>query len=137
MPATNYAKNQQLNHEIRGEAYAGLSSSWYIGFSLSTIEEDGSGILEPVDIGYRRVPVPRTTAFWVEATSGSLTNSSPIVFPQSTQHWGTIKEIFIANNPTLSGSYIWFHKQLDTPMAILDGTKITIPAYAIAIDRQE
>ena len=142
MPATSYAINKELNSEFRSGSsiqYTGLPTYWYIGLSLSTIDADGNGVSEPSDRGYRRVQVPRSVQYWTEAIGGYLTSASPIVFPQSTAHWGTVKEVFISSSGAVgtSGSYIWFHKELDSPMAVLDGTKITIPAKAIAINRKE
>lgn len=148
MPATNYAINKELTSEFKSGSSASYpagslptanTGKWYIGLSLSTIDDEGNGVLEPKDRGYKRVGILRASSAWTNPTSGSLTNTSAIVFPQSTEHWGTIKEIFISTSPTVrtSGSYIWFHKEIDPPMAILDGTKITIPANAIAITRKE
>ena len=137
MASTNYAKNQQLNHALRSVNYNTMPAYWYIGLSLSTIDETGDGVLEPTDKAYKRVPVVATTAGWTTASSGSLVNKTTITFPQSTQHWGTVKEVFIASHSKLSGSYIWFHEAIDPPLAILDGTKLTIPASAIALDREE
>jgi len=141
MPATNYAISKELNSEFRSYTSGSYISwpNWYIGVSLSEIDNDGFGVLEPTDRGYRRVAVPRNATYWTAPSDGSLKNATSIVFPQSTRHWGTIKEIFISSSSEVgtSGSYIWFHKKLDQPIAVLDGTKITIPQNAILIDRKE
>lgn len=143
MPATNYAINSELNSEFRSGSASGSyieeGISWYIGLSLSEIDDDGEGVLEPERGGYRRVTVPRTAGYWTEPTSGSLTTASSVVFPRSTEHWGTIEEVFISSSSSVgtSGSFIWFHEQLDIPISVLRGEKITIPANAIAINRKE
>lgn len=143
MPATNFAINNELNSEFRSGtsgSYPGdLPENWYIGLSLSEITDDGEGVLEPTTGGYKRVAVPRTIGYWTPPTSGSLTNASPIEFPFSTEHWGTVQEVFISSSSSVgySGSYIWFHSELETPTAILKGTKLTIPSNAILIDRKE
>lgn len=141
MPATNYAINNELNSEFRSYISGSYISwsNWYIGLSLSEIDDDGEGVLEPAIGGYKRVPVPRDADNWVAPVSGSLTSASPIVFPRSTEHWGTVKEVFISSSSSVgtSGSYIWFHNLLEIPIAVLSGAKITIPAQAIAINRKE
>lgn len=143
MPATNFAINNELNSEFRSGANAsypeGLPQNWYIGLSLSEITDDGEGVLEPTTGGYKRVAVPRTASYWTEPSSGSLVNSTTIEFPFSAEHWGTVQEVFISSSSSVgySGSYIWFHSELETPMAILKGTKLTIPSNAILIDRKE
>lgn len=143
MPATNYAKEKELNYEFKNisssGSYVPTTNKWYIGLSLYTIDEDGNGVYEPIDNGYKRVPIQRTPSYWTDASDGSLTNGCAVVFPQSTRHWGTIKEVFVSSSSKVgtSGSYIWFHCPLETPMAVLDGTKITIPKYAISLNRKE
>lgn len=143
MPATNYAINNELNAEFRSGTGGGYSpalpNSWYIGLSLSEISDDGIGVLEPSGGGYMRVGLTRGTSHWTTVTSGSLSNNIDVVFPYSTKHWGTIQEIFISSSSRVgtSGSYIWFHSKLETPMSVISGTKITIPKSAIAINRKE
>lgn len=148
MPATKYAINKTLNRIFRQEPYASttpgtmpFTNNWYLGLSLTPIDDDGNGVTEPKDRAYARVPLPRTTgAIWTSGSTtppGSVTNKSAITFKQTTQHWGTIQEIFLATHPTSFGSSIWFHAKLEPAIPILDGTKIVIPANSIKINRQE
>lgn len=150
MPATNYAINKTLNRKFRHEPY-GLTNYnyWYIGLSLGDIDQYGNGVMEPTDKAYKRIRVSAyangSSIFTSVSATGIVTNTSPISFNQSSQHWGTIKEVFISAYPAATSvpssnaplDDIWFHHPLVDPIPVLDGTKITIPANAMRFIRIE
>lgn len=140
MTATNYAINKTLRKKFYKENY-NLGANWYIGLSRAYISSNGGGALEPSDISYKRIKVPRDSASWnVDSTSGKVSNKISITFPTSQVDWGTIKEVFIIDADLESGKNedgnVWFHSILEPEVPILAGTTITFPPNSIFAIRE-
>lgn len=138
MPATNHAIHQSLDYSFRGISYT-LPTSFYLGVSMADIDSNGLGFSEPDDPSYSRQEMPRNSATWTEATaSGSslcaIYNAVPVQFKKSSEHWGTVREIFLSSGS--SGSEIWYHQALDPTVPILEETLVTFPIESIKLARK-
>ena len=94
----------------------------YVGLSSTPINEDGTGITEPVGMGYARVPLDNNLTTWNSATAGTLTesvksNAINIDFPEATDIWGIMTHFFIAEDP--SGGNIIGYGELNEPREIV------------------
>lgn len=74
---------------------------WYIGYSTSSINEDGTGVVEPTDPAYERVAVPNNIDNWENTTVGTgRQNSLDIEFEPATVDQGTIVSCGLFDTPT-------------------------------------
>lgn len=62
--------------------------TYWIGLSTTTPLADGSGVTEPDDTSYRRMPILNYNLSYTEAADGlSSANTNAIFFPASTKRW--------------------------------------------------
>jgi hypothetical protein len=87
------------NSQFGGGAITGVApGTWYVGLSVSSPGNDGSGFIEPVGGAYVRVAVPNTAASWPAASVGAdgltrKTNGVKITWPNPTGSWGQITHV--------------------------------------------
>lgn len=106
----------------------------YLGLSTSTINNDGTGYTEPSSgYGYARVAITNTKSYWTTAASGVLSNSATITFPQSTNSWGTITYVFIADSATLGSGNILYFDVLSPSRVVQPNTTVLLSAGAVTI----
>ena len=107
MSFTDGTEKKILDHVFGGESYA-RPATLQVGLSLAEIQEDGSGITEPLG-GYERVSIPNDDTAWnaamtdVEDDRGVKTNKIAIEFPEATSDWGMITHFFLADGDTVLG----------------------------------
>ena len=94
----------------------GLPSNYYVGLSTTKIFADGSGKTEPYLMGYSRVKVINTKAYFTYSIGGEVFNAKLIAFPIATDSWGLITHIFLSDSAT--GGNIWYYDALGTPKKI-------------------
>ena len=129
---TNFAANKILDYNFGSASYS-IPSTWYIGLSTTTINQDGLGATEPVGAGYLRVGVAnnKVTGFSVASLS-KLYNLQQIAFPESTASWGTITYVFLSDAQT--GGNIWFFEALNPSRQVGAQTQVIFPASRLEIN---
>lgn len=66
-------------------------ATWYIGISVTSINENGSGVQEPTDPAYSRVAITNNTTNWTNTSTGTgRQNNVDIEFPAASTDQGTI-----------------------------------------------
>lgn len=96
---SDYLENAVLNMLFGNTAYT-VPVTLYVGLSTTAINDDGTGITEPVGNNYARVAVTNTTVSWNTSTAGTLSNKIRFEFPKATASWGIITYMFIADAAT-------------------------------------
>ncbi|GEM_PF-4681725 len=139
MASTYYFENILLNYLFRARAIDGgeLPSNLYFGLGLSTSTpvESGSlaGLIEPSASDYYRVAITRNLSNFTAASSGSLTNTVPIEFLESTTNWGTIKYIFLANTQVKGTGNVLWYSEISPTRSIESNTVLSIPISGLVI----
>lgn len=115
---------------------SGSPTTWYIGLSTTTPNDDGTSFTEPVGGSYARVAMTNNgTNFPSATTVGGITykrNGTAITWPNPTGNWGTAVAwgAFLA----ASGGSPRYTNLLDTPVAIKSGnTPVEFAASALEL----
>lgn len=140
MSFTIHAINMMLNYEFRNIPFNGFGSSLYAGLSLSEIDNYGNGVLEPNDINYQRVAIPRNYTRDNNAWGDYLNNEKKLkiglAFTKSDREWGNIIELFISTSGDTGSdnSTVLYHQKINPLTYIGSNTTFIIPANSIAIE---
>ena len=129
MGFTNLSKNYVLNRVYGGTDFT-PPTNFYLGMSQNNISVSGSNALEPVGNGYARVLIGNSKSNFSVSTTGSLTISASLVFPQSSGSWGTIVDLAMYDSLT-SGS-VWAFTTLSVPKTVQSDTIVSFDANAIS-----
>jgi hypothetical protein len=90
MSFNNTLENEILD-ALLGSSHTLLGSNVDLALSTTPINEDGTGITEPIGAAYARVTVPNDGANWAPASAGSKMNTLTLSFPQASGgNWGLI-----------------------------------------------
>lgn len=116
MATTTYFLNTIMSGVFKSET---LPTNYYIGLSTSTPTTSGTNVTEPSGGSYARVDV---TSYLGTPSSGVITNTSNISFPDSTASWGTVTHYVIYD--ALTGGNLLMFNALSSPMTI--GTDVGI-----------
>ena len=102
---------------------------YYVGLSTTAILIDGSGETEPSGGAYARVEIDNDKTTFTAAASGSLVNDIDIEFAESTDAWGTITHVFLADD--LSGGNIYYFEELPASKIVQDDTIVKFEALSM------
>lgn len=133
MSVTYTASNGILNYLFGKTDLTANPNTLYVGLSTTTIGADGTGCTEPTTGAYARVGVANNKTTFSVASSGTLTNSIAVTFPESTASWGTITYVFLAAAGTTGVNDIWYFEALPTPKAVASQTTVSFAAGAITV----
>lgn len=109
---TNYLENKLLDHVLRNVSYTSPSTA-YVGLFTDAPSDTGSGT-EISGNSYARVALSVSTA-----TSGVVTSSANVTFPQATGDWGTISHLAIFD--ALTSGNMLMYTELTTSKVIGNG----------------
>jgi hypothetical protein len=130
MSITFYASGCMLDKAVGGINYT-PPTSYFIGLSTTAISSSGSNATEPIGSAYARVEVPNTKSYFTYTSSGSLTNSGSITFPESSGSWGTVSDI--AFYDALTSGNIWMYHHLTSPRIVQEYSQLYFDPHAINI----
>jgi len=109
---TNYLENKLLDHVLRNVNYTSPSTA-YVGLFTDAPDDTGAGT-EISGNSYARVALSVSTA-----TSGVVTSSANVTFPQATGNWGTISHLAIFD--ALTSGNMLMYTELTTSKVIGNG----------------
>ena len=132
MGMTYYMANAFLNYVFRESGSVPAPGTYYVGLSTSVMDATGSAIVsEPSGGNYARQSYPKASGSWVAPTLGVTSNNTTITFPESTNNWGTIKAVFIADSQT--GGNILYYYNLDSYLPVPANTQVKIQGNNLII----
>lgn len=107
-------------NQIMDETFDTSTHSYYIG--LSTTNPETSGISEPSTsgTGYARVEITDFTA----ATSGIVTNSFALTFPQTLASWGVVTDYVVYDAAKGGNPLFTNHLSASRPLTGADMTLV-------------
>ncbi len=132
MAETNYWLNNWLKYEFYNTEPVIPPNTWYVGLSTQPIS--GSISYEPVGMGYYGLSLSVGSMDFITEENGSISNTKPLIFPESTDNWGTIIEVFLRYNNS-SGS-ICYHSIIAPSIEAPSGTQITFQAGDLVFGRR-
>lgn len=106
-----------------------ISGSYYVGLSTTAVLIDGTGETEPAGGAYARVEIANDKDTFTASSSGSLANAIDIEFTESTDSWGTITHVFLAD--ALSSGNIYFFEELPSSKIVQSDTIVKFEAAAM------
>ena len=121
---SNYLENKVLDHVLRNTSY-NSPSTVYVGLFLSDPTDAGSGT-ECTGSAYARQSLSVTTA-----SSGIVTSSADVTFPQATGSWGTISHLGILD--ALTSGNLLMHTPLTTSKTIDNGDILKISSGNLTV----
>jgi hypothetical protein len=124
---TNYLENKLLDHVLRNVNYTSPTTA-YVGLFTDAPDDTGAGT-EISGNSYARVALSVSTA-----TSGVVTSSANVTFPQATGDWGTISHIAIFD--ALTSGNMLMYTDLTTSKVIGNGDifKISSGNLTVTLD---
>ena len=95
---TTYFKDLIMGNVFRTKTTPAIPSDYYLGLSTTAPTESGTNITEPSTIGtgYQRIKLTSLS----EPSSGKITNTQLIAFPESEANWGLITHYVLFNSST-------------------------------------
>jgi hypothetical protein len=85
----DYLENKLLDH-VHNQTTFTSPTNLYFALSTTTINDDGTGMTEPVGGAYARVNMAANTTNFPAASGGAISNAVAITFPTATGSWGTV-----------------------------------------------
>jgi len=104
--------------------------TYYVGLSTSTVLIDGTGETEPSGGSYARIAVTNNKTSFTTAANGELTNDINITFTESTDAWGDITYVFLADAASAAGN-IYFFEALPATKTVQTATTVVFAAAAM------
>jgi len=114
--ATNLQSGYLLSRDFGGVTYT-EPTTWYIGVSTTTINQDGTNATEPTDPAYARVSVDNNVTNWENlAVNVGRQNAISIEFPAATISQGTITYVGLWDS--LTSGNIRYYAELINPKTV-------------------
>lgn len=106
-----------------------IPTTYYLGLSKTAPTISGMGVSEPStsDTGYGRVSLASLSA----PTNGTITNSAPVSFNESTSNLGTMTHYVVYD--AVTGGNLLFYGTLSISRTVEQDTVITVKAGELTI----
>ncbi len=127
---SNFLGNDLLDEIINGSELS-PPLNFYVGFSTTAPNADGTNVTEPVGGAYGRETVLSSTSQWDVAALGSTGNTNVITFTEATGSWGTLTHWVIYDQST--GGNLLFFAALDASQAVVSGDQVKFQAGGLTI----
>lgn len=126
---TTYFLNLAMGNLFRTKTTPAIPTTYYLGLSKTAPTISGTGVSEPSTsgTGYRRVSLASLSA----PTNGTITNSAPVSFNESTSNWGTMTHYVVYD--AVTGGNLLFYGTLSIPRTVEQDTVITVKAGELTI----
>jgi len=132
MSITTYASNKNLDKNFGATDYT-PPATYYVGLSASTINVSGSTVYEPTTGSYLRVSLTNDKTEFAVASGSIIRNLNAITFAESSAAWGTIVDMFLADNAATGSGNIWFYTTLPVSKTVQENTVVVFAASAVVI----
>lgn len=134
MAITYYASNRIMNRYF-GSTTLTPAVTYYMGVSTTVPQPDGTGVTEPVDVAYARVPITNNKVSFTVASLGSVENDIEFQFAEAQADWGTITHFVLYDS--LTAGNLEIYGVLTSPRTVEDQTTLILSANALEITLEE
>jgi len=124
---SDYLENAILDHVLGSNTFV-KPGTVYIAV-YTTAPNDAGGGVEVSALGYTRLAVPNTNAYWSPAVGGVKTNAQTLAFGQAVAPWGTLVAAAIFD--AASGGNMLYHGALSVPRVVTAGDTVRFMAGEI------
>lgn len=125
---SNYFLDVVMGNVFGSKSNPPLPANYFIGLSTSAPTVAGGNVSEPsASAGYSRVRLTGLN----EPSDGIITNSSPVIFEESTADWGVITHFVIFDAET--GGNLLMYDELTSPRTIEAAVVVMIKANGIQL----
>lgn len=121
----NYAENKALDHVFGGPDFT-RPATLYLGLSTTLINDDGTGITEPVGGGYARLAITNNATNFPAAVNGAKSNGVEFRFAVANGDWGLCTHWFFSDGDP--GGNIIGHGELSVHKLVRAGDT---PRFAV------
>lgn len=131
---TTYFLNLVAGNVFGSKTSPGIPSKYYLGLSTTTPTIAGGNVTEPAaNLGYARVELTSLG----QPSSGVITNTQMIDFPESTASWGTVTH-FVVYDAATGGNLLMFGALTDSqghpaPRTVEIDTVMAVRSGALAL----
>ena len=132
MTITNYAADKIAAYNFGSDDYT-PPATLYVGLSTTAIDKDGVGVTEPTDASYARVAVDNDGVTWDIPSDGVLSNLIDIIFPESSESWGIISYVFIADDDGDPAGNVWYYSELSPSKIVQAATIVSFDSGSIVV----
>lgn len=130
---TTYAQ-QRVLRQLFGNVSFTNPTAWYLGYSTTTPNEDGTGATEPTDPAYARKPLDNNTSNWQDLLSGTgRQNAVEVNWNSATTPQGTATYLVIYDAPT--GGNMWYYTNFTVakPLTVDDVLRAAVGSIQVRI----
>lgn len=128
---TTYFLNLVAGHIYRSKTDPALPEKLYVGLSSTEPSPDGTGVTEPpASAGYERIQLTSMS----EPVDGSVSNTQPIDFPESTDDWGVMTHFVVYDAPT--GGNLLVYNPLDKNRTVESESIMTFKVGALTLSAE-
>lgn len=124
---TSYFLNLIAGNIMNIESFGGFPTDYYVALSTDIPAEDGSGFTEVTGGGYVRGVFGDSAV----PDDGSVTNLSPINYPEATEDWGIIRAFGLYDMATGGNLLAW--DVLEPEQSIVSGNQVRFKAGALKL----
>lgn len=125
---TDYFRNLVAGNVFGTKKDPAIPAKYYLGLSTTAPTTTGTNVTEPTGNGYARVELKSLSA----PSSGTVSNTAAIDFPESTGSWGTVTHYLIYD--ALTAGNLLIYGALTNSRNIETATIMTVKANNLAIN---
>ena len=127
---TTYFLNCIAGNVFATSANPQLPTKYYLGLSKTAPSLDGSNVTEPSKTaGYARVEITGLST----PQNGVVSNTTPLVFNESTGSWGVVTHYVIYDSQTVGGGNLLMYGELSTSRTIDAATTVNIQDGSLSL----
>lgn len=134
MAVTNYSANRILDRYF-GNITFNPATTYYMGVSTTAPQSDGTGVTEPTDVAYARVPIVNNKVSFTNSVLGAVENDIEFQFTEAQEDWGIIAYFVLYD--ALTGGNLEIYGGLTSPRTVEDQTTLILSANALQITLEE
>jgi len=135
MSITTYASDKNLDKNFGATNYT-PPATYYVGLSASSIGVSGSTVYEPTTGSYLRVALTNDKTEFSVASGSIIRNLNDITFAESSAAWGTMVDVFLADNAATGSGNIWYYEALPVSKTVQENTVVVFSASSIVISTE-
>jgi len=135
MSITTYASNKNMDKNFGATDYT-PPATYYVGLSASSIGVSGSTVYEPTTGSYLRVALTNDKTEFAVASGSIIRNLNAVTFAESSAAWGTMVDVFLADNSATGSGNIWYYTTLPVAKTVQSNSVVVFAASAIVISTE-
>lgn len=134
---SEWFRNEMLQLSLNPDTYTRQWNQLELAALLDepVLESDESYLVEPVGMGYARLFIPATTAYWTVNGLGEVSNAQTHTYAAATGTWGPVIGYALVASATTGGftKQVAAYSEIPGQPRIISGQQLQLAAGALLI----